>query len=54
MRVVDCICGQHLEAETDEQLIPLMLEHVKDKHPEIAALPPEQLRQMYDERVKTV
>jgi predicted small metal-binding protein len=54
MRAIDCICGQHLEAETDEQLMPMVLEHVKEKHPEIAALPQEQLQQLYNDRVRTV
>jgi predicted small metal-binding protein len=54
MRALDCICGQHLEAETDEQLMPMVLEHVKEKHPDIAALPQEQLQQLYNDRVRTV
>lgn len=35
MRAIDCACGQHLEAETDEGLAPLVRQHVRQAHPDM-------------------
>jgi hypothetical protein len=35
MRAIDCPCGHHLEAETDEELVRLAREHVDRDHPEM-------------------
>jgi hypothetical protein len=35
MRVIDCPCGHHFEAEDDEKLFQLCREHVDRDHPEM-------------------
>jgi predicted small metal-binding protein len=35
MRAIDCPCGHHFEAETDEELFRLCREHVDRDHPEM-------------------
>jgi predicted small metal-binding protein len=35
MRAIDCPCGHHLEAESDEELFRLAREHVDGDHPEM-------------------
>ncbi|HEV7128500.1 MAG TPA: DUF1059 domain-containing protein [Ktedonobacterales bacterium] len=35
MRAIDCPCGQHFEAATDEALAPLIQAHVAQAHPEV-------------------
>jgi predicted small metal-binding protein len=35
MRAIDCPCGHHLEAETDDELFRLAREHVDRDHPEM-------------------
>jgi hypothetical protein len=35
MRAIECPCGHHLEAETDEELFRLAREHVDRDHPEM-------------------
>ena len=35
MRAIDCPCGQHVEAETDEALAQKMQEHLEQAHPEL-------------------
>jgi predicted small metal-binding protein len=35
MRAIECPCGHHLEAETDDELVRLAREHVDQDHPEM-------------------
>jgi len=35
MRALDCACGRHLEAESDEQLYRQARAHVDQDHPEM-------------------
>jgi rhodanese-related sulfurtransferase len=35
LRAVDCACGDHLEADDDEQLLRLAREHIEREHPEM-------------------
>ena len=35
MRALDCECGQHLEASSDEELFDRAREHVDRDHPEM-------------------
>jgi predicted small metal-binding protein len=35
MRSIDCPCGHHFEAESDEELFRLCREHVDRDHPEM-------------------
>jgi predicted small metal-binding protein len=35
MRALDCNCGQHLEAATDEELSRAVRAHVDQAHPEL-------------------
>jgi predicted small metal-binding protein len=35
MRAIDCPCGHHLEAESDEELFRLAREHVDRDHQEM-------------------
>jgi predicted small metal-binding protein len=35
MRAIDCPCGHHLEAATDEELFRLAREHLEQHHPEM-------------------
>jgi Protein of unknown function (DUF1059) len=35
MRAIDCPCGQHLEAETDDELGAKMQEHLDQVHPDM-------------------
>lgn len=35
MKVVHCPCGADVEAETEEQLVTKVEDHVKEKHPEM-------------------
>lgn len=43
MRALDCECGRHLEAESDEKLFEQTREHVDADHPEMG-LTDEQVR----------
>ncbi len=54
MRAIDCDCGKHMEAETDEALVPIVTQHMKDTHPEVLELPVEQQQKMFAERVHDV
>ena len=35
MRALDCSCGQHLEADNDEELFERAWDHMDAEHPEI-------------------
>jgi predicted small metal-binding protein len=35
VRALDCSCGQHLEADNDEELFKRAREHVDTDHPEM-------------------
>lgn len=35
MRAIECPCGHHLEAETDDELFRIAREHVDRDHPEM-------------------
>lgn len=35
MRALDCSCGQHLEADNDEELFERAQEHVEKDHPKM-------------------
>ncbi len=43
MRAMDCKCGQHLEAENDEELLGEARRHVDEAHPDMQLMD-EQLR----------
>jgi predicted small metal-binding protein len=44
MRAIDCPCGHHFEADSDEALFRLCREHVHSDHPEMQRTD-EQLRE---------
>ena len=48
MPAMDCECGQHLEAENDEELFEEACRHVDEVHPDMQ-LTDEQLRGMVAE-----
>lgn len=50
MRALDCECGRHLEAESDEKLLERAREHVDADHPE-TGLDDEQVRGIVAEGV---
>jgi predicted small metal-binding protein len=35
MRAIDCPCGHHFQADTDEELFGVRREHVDRRHPEM-------------------
>lgn len=35
MKVVHCECGTDVQAETDDELVANVQEHVQDRHPEM-------------------
>lgn len=35
MRAIDCSCGEHLEAASDEELMPMVQEHMEQVHPDM-------------------
>jgi hypothetical protein len=43
MRALDCQCGEHLEADDDDELYGLVREHVDRDHPDME-LSDEQVR----------
>ncbi len=45
MRALDCQCGKHLEANSDDELYGLAREHVDRDHPEM---------QLSDEQVQGI
>jgi predicted small metal-binding protein len=47
MRAIDCPCGHHFDAESDEELFRLCREHIDNDHPEIGRSD-EQLRGRID------
>jgi hypothetical protein len=49
MRVIDCDCGQTLQAGTDDDLANQVRAHVEESHPELQ-LNEEQARQFVSER----
>jgi predicted small metal-binding protein len=49
MRALDCDCGQHLEAASDEELFDKANEHVSRDHPEMQ-LSDEQIRKIVAEK----
>ncbi len=49
MRALDCDCGQHLEAASDEELFDKAKEHVNRDHPEMQ-LSAEQIREIVVEK----
>jgi predicted small metal-binding protein len=36
MKVIHCQCGHDVEAETDDDLVTKVEEHVQERHPEMA------------------
>jgi predicted small metal-binding protein len=34
-RVINCECGQEVRAETDDELVERVEEHVRDAHPDL-------------------
>ena len=36
MKVVHCSCGTDVEAETEDQLVTKVEDHVKENHPDMA------------------
>jgi hypothetical protein len=36
MKVIDCPCGETLEAEDEDGIVAEVEEHVADKHPDMA------------------
>jgi predicted small metal-binding protein len=49
MRVLDCECGQTLQAANDDELVQAAREHVDEAHPDME-LSDEQLRSMISDR----
>ena len=50
MKVVHCPCGTDLEAETDDELVAKVQEHVRDDHPEmVGEMSREQILEMADD-----
>jgi predicted small metal-binding protein len=50
MKVVHCPCGTDVEAETDDELVAKVEEHVKDDHPEmVGQMSREQILEMAHE-----
>jgi predicted small metal-binding protein len=49
MRVLDCDCGQTLQAANDDDLTDQVVSHVRDSHPEME-LSAEQARQLVSDR----
>jgi predicted small metal-binding protein len=49
MRMLDCECGQTLQAATDEELLQSAREHVDQEHPDME-LSDDQLRGMISEK----
>ena len=45
MRAMDCECGHHLEAETDDQLVAAGVQHVREVHPDMG-LSDDQIREL--------
>lgn len=35
-RVINCECGQQVQAESDDQLVERVEEHVRQAHPDLA------------------
>ena len=35
MRAIDCSCGEHLEGASDEELMPMVQEHMEQVHPDM-------------------
>ena len=35
MKVVHCVCGTDVEAETDDELVAKVEQHVQERHPEM-------------------
>jgi predicted small metal-binding protein len=51
MKVVDCPCGKSVEAETDDELVKNVEEHVASDHPDmVGKYSREQILQMATER----
>ena len=36
MKAIHCPCGEVVEAETDDDLVQQVEQHIRDKHPEMA------------------
>jgi predicted small metal-binding protein len=52
MRVLDCECGQTLQAANDDELLQAAREHVDQEHPDMD-LSEDQLRGMISDRAYT-
>jgi len=35
VQVIDCQCGAHVQAESDDELVAKVEEHVQERHPEL-------------------
>ena len=53
MRALDCECGQHFEAPSDAELVPIMQEHLEKVHPDVQ-LNDEEKRELYLKMVHDV
>ena len=53
MRAIDCPCGAHLEAETDEELGEKMQEHLEQVHPDMQ-MTEEEKQAQFDQLVHDV
>jgi predicted small metal-binding protein len=49
MRMLDCDCGQTLQAATDDELFRVAREHVDQEHPDMQ-LSDEDVRSLVDEK----
>ena len=49
MKVIDCDCGQTLQAANEDDLASQVLEHAEEKHPELE-LSATQARQLVSDR----
>ena len=49
MRMLDCECGQTLQAATDDELVQAARQHVDDEHPDMD-LSEEDIRRMVSEQ----
>jgi predicted small metal-binding protein len=43
VKVVHCECGADIQAESDDELVTKVEEHVQERHPEMAQMSREQI-----------
>ena len=49
MRALDCPCGEHIEAESDDALLPKVKQHIERDHPDMH-MDEEQTRKFVSDR----